>query len=218
MRDCARSERAQPVGTITRAPTSGAPTRAPMSGAPTATLTTSSPNAVALLYHNWTSPVPDCTYTGANDYDTNTPTNIEGAFPFKLNDTLACRAWKLAATICTSEPVSYYSNNGSTGANSWNFQCGSSGGFIDPRFGTYCSVANQYICTPPLVAVAAFTVVGRTLAAHSAVAPTAARNETVHCVQVPGVQQHAMRARAAMEQGGRPCRCATALGLRVCSP
>ena len=106
--------------------------------------------------------MPGCTYTGADDFEAIATTNIGGVFPFKINDTLACRAWKLAATICNSEPISYLGYDGDgggggrerfdslgTGADSWNFQCRSSGGFIDPRFGTYCPVATQYICTTP---------------------------------------------------------------------
>jgi hypothetical protein len=69
-----------------------------------------------------------------------------GAFPYLAGDSLACVAWKLAATVCTDEPVSYYSGTG-TGVNSWNFQCTSSGGFTDPTFGTFCSVTSQFVCT-----------------------------------------------------------------------
>ena len=114
--------------------------------------------------------MPGCTYTGADDFEAIATTNIGGVFPFKINDTLACRAWKLAATICNSEPISYLGYDGDgggggrerfdslgTGADSWNFQCRSSGGFIDPRFGTYCPVATQYICTnPPPAALRSF--------------------------------------------------------------
>jgi hypothetical protein len=122
------------------------PTRPPTS-APTNPGDTNAPTAAPILYHNWTSPVPDCTYTDANDYDTTAATNDGGVFPFKSSDTLACRVWKLAATICNSPPVDYQSNTYRWGRNSWNFFCESSGGFTDPRFGTFCPVTNQYACT-----------------------------------------------------------------------
>ena len=122
------------------------------------------------LYQGLTSPVPGCTYTGDIDYDMTAATNIGGVFPFKSSDSLACRAWKLAATVCNSAPSDYSSATGSTGAGSYNFQCGSSGGFTDPRFGTYCSVGSQFICAPPRSAIAAFTVVGLTLVVPSAFA------------------------------------------------
>jgi hypothetical protein len=87
--------------------------------------------------------VPGCTYKDANDYDSTAATNDGGVFPFKATDSLACRAWKLAATICNTEPRDYSSNSGT-----WNFQC-ASGGFTDPRFGTFCSVSGQFICMSP---------------------------------------------------------------------
>ena len=122
------------------------------------------------LYQNLNSPVPGCTYSGDIDYDMTAATNIGGVFPFKSSDSLACRAWKLAATICNSAPSEYSSSTGSTGANSYNFQCLSSGGFTDPRFGTFCSVGSQFICAPPRAAVAAFALVGFAMVVPNAVA------------------------------------------------
>jgi hypothetical protein len=101
------------------------------------------------LYHNWASPVPGC---DTNGYDSTEQTITGGRFPFKLGDSLACKAWKLAATVCSTPPISYNSNNASTGNQSWNFQC-TSGGFAAfdrasaSSFGEFCYVPDQYICT-----------------------------------------------------------------------
>ena len=88
------------------------------------------------LYHGWASPIADCTTAG---YNTTAATNLGGTYPFNTGDTAACRAWKLAATICTTEPVAYFGND--------NWQCAASGGFTDPVFGTYCAAANQFSCS-----------------------------------------------------------------------
>ncbi|MDO9020865.1 MAG: hypothetical protein Q8S73_34520 [Deltaproteobacteria bacterium] len=88
------------------------------------------------LYHGWTSPVPSCLTT---TYNTTAPTNLGGTYPFNTGDAPACRAWKLAATVCTTQPTAYVDNN--------NFSCPRSGGFTDPTFGTYCAVASQYSCS-----------------------------------------------------------------------
>jgi len=101
------------------------------------------------LYHGWASPVPGC---DTNGYETTEPTINGGRFPFKLGDSLACKAWKLAATVCSTPPYSYNSDTNSTGDRSWNFQC-RSGGFAAfdrvsaSSFGEFCFVADQYICT-----------------------------------------------------------------------
>jgi len=93
--------------------------------------------------------VPGC---DTNGYDTTEPTINGGRFPFKLGDSLACKAWKLAATVCSTPPLSYNSDTNSTGDRSWNFQC-RSGGFAAfdrvsaSSFGDFCFVADQYICT-----------------------------------------------------------------------
>ncbi len=140
---------ANPTASPTRVPTP-VPTQSP-------TVLPSFAPTVTTLYHNWTSPVPSCTYMGADDYDSTAATNDGGVFPFKAGDSLACRAWKLAATICNTEPKGYSSNTAGTGPSSWNFQC-ASGGFTDPRFGKFCSVSTQYICASPPVSDAAFAM------------------------------------------------------------
>jgi Stigma-specific protein, Stig1 len=88
------------------------------------------------LYHGWTSPVAGCLTTG---YTTTAPTNQGGTYPFNMGDSDACRAWKLAATVCNTMPLPYSGNE--------NFSCVNAGGFTDPAFGTYCAVANQYSCS-----------------------------------------------------------------------
>lgn len=87
------------------------------------------------LYHGWASPVSGCNTTY---YDAVEATAAGGVFPFAAGDSLLCKAWKLAATICTVEPSVYYTSN---------FQCASSGGFTHPAFGTYCAVSAQLVCS-----------------------------------------------------------------------
>lgn len=92
-----------------------------------------------VLYHGWTCPVANCVITS---YNTTEPTNQGGVYPFNTGDeNSACKEWKLAATVCTTQPVSY----GTTLTNQ-NFTCSISGGFTDALFGTYCMVTNQYVC------------------------------------------------------------------------
>ncbi len=94
-----------------------------------------------VLYHGWTCPVANCITTS---YNATAPTDIGGTYPFNSGDEMidpAIKAWKLAATICTTEPVQY----GTMDANV-NFTCPVSGGFTDLLFGTYCMVTNQYVC------------------------------------------------------------------------
>jgi len=88
------------------------------------------------LYHGWTSPVAGCSTTS---YNSTAATNLGGSYPFNVGDSAMCRAWKLAATVCTTQPMPYSGNE--------NFTCPQSGGFTDPRFGTYCAVSNQYSCS-----------------------------------------------------------------------
>jgi hypothetical protein len=88
------------------------------------------------LYHGWTSPVAGCVTTG---YTTTAPTALGGTYPYNAGDSAACRAWKLAATVCTTQPVAYSGNE--------NWSCARSGGFTDPTFGTYCLALNQYSCS-----------------------------------------------------------------------
>ena len=51
------------------------------------------------LYHGWTSPIAGCVTTGFN---ATAATNQGGMYPYNMGDSLACRAWKLAATVCTT--------------------------------------------------------------------------------------------------------------------
>lgn len=88
------------------------------------------------LYHGWTSPVRNCL---TNSYDTTAVTADGGVYPYNAGDSAACRAWKLAATICNSEPEQYEGDA--------NYFCASSGGFTDPTFGTFCAVSQQYACS-----------------------------------------------------------------------
>ncbi|MEI8256018.1 MAG: MopE-related protein, partial [Deltaproteobacteria bacterium] len=90
------------------------------------------------LYHGYADPgIAGCVITS---YNTTVATNLGGIYPYNAGDSNACRAWKLAATVCTTAPVQYA---GTT--NDWS--CPVSGGFTDPAFGTYCLVANQYSCS-----------------------------------------------------------------------
>jgi hypothetical protein len=91
----------------------------------------------APLYHGWTSPIAGCLTSG---YDTTAPTALGGTYPYMSGDSPACRAWKLAATVCTSMPTPYYDMS--------NWTCPASGGFTDAIFGTYCaSPSTQYSCS-----------------------------------------------------------------------
>ncbi len=93
---------------------------------------------VAPLYHGWTSPVAGCS---TSSYNATAATALGGTYPYNTGDSVICRAWKLAATVCTTMPVGYgYTPPG-------NFQCPMSGGFTDPVFGTYCAAPNQYSCS-----------------------------------------------------------------------
>ncbi len=95
--------------------------------------------ATAPLYHGWTSPLAGCSTAG---YDTTLPTNLGGTYPVNTGDSNACRAWKLAATVCTTEPTMYSDTN--------NWTCPVSGGFTDPVFGAYCTPTGggaQYSCS-----------------------------------------------------------------------
>ena len=92
-----------------------------------------------LLYHGYADPgLAGCVITS---YNATAATNLGGSYPYNAGDSIICRAWKLAATVCTTAPVGYgYVPPG-------NWSCPNSGGFTDPTFGTYCAVANQYSCS-----------------------------------------------------------------------
>lgn len=63
-----------------------------------------------------------------------------GTYGYNLGDSTACRAWKLAATVCTTEPTMYI--------DATNWQCPNAGGFTDSTFGTFCaSTGIQYACS-----------------------------------------------------------------------
>jgi hypothetical protein len=97
---------------------------------------------IAPLYHGWASPLAGCLTTG---WDTTAPTPLGGTYPYNAGDSAACRAWKLAATVCTTMPTDY----GATfSLPNENWTCPESGGFTDPVFGTYCaSPFEQYACS-----------------------------------------------------------------------
>lgn len=91
------------------------------------------------LYHGLTPPagLTGCTATGFNAM---APTALGGYYPYNMGDSNACRAWKLAATVCVDAPTMYVDTN--------NWQCTNSGGFTDPAFGTYCHPpGTQYSCS-----------------------------------------------------------------------
>ena len=84
-------------------------------------LSRAAPAQAVILYQGWSSPVPGCS-TGS--YDTLGVTGVGGSYPYYQSDSFPCRAWKLAATICTTQPTVYnggssYVVNGITGANNW---------------------------------------------------------------------------------------------------
>src|SRR5262249_44964630 len=97
--------------------------------------------AVPTLYHGWSSPVPGCSTTTANKFEYvagySPGSNQNQTYLFNANDSAACKAWKLAATVCTTEPVGYGS------APQGDFYCPSAGGG-DTGF---CAVPNQYACS-----------------------------------------------------------------------
>ena len=70
------------------------------------------------------------------------PTPLGGSYPYNTGDSAPCRAWKLAATVCTTMPVPY-------GTDMLDFSCAHSGGFTDVLFGTFCasSAMPQYACS-----------------------------------------------------------------------
>ena len=90
---------------------------------------------LAGLYHGWSCPIQGCNTSTYNAVDF---TNMGGTFPYFQGDSRYCYAWKLAATVCTTQPTAYSSGD-------WN--CPTAGGFVDPVFGTYCLVTNQYSCS-----------------------------------------------------------------------
>jgi hypothetical protein len=92
------------------------------------------------LYHGWTSPISGCSTTSFNAM---TATADGGQYPYNTGDSDACRAWKLAATICVDQPTPV----GDTSAPNNDWHCATSGGFTDPRFGTYCAQTDQDVCT-----------------------------------------------------------------------
>jgi hypothetical protein len=89
------------------------------------------------LYHGWTSPIAGCS---TSSWNVNEPTVMGGYYPYNAGDTLACRAWKVAATVCNTQPTAY--------GDSTNWQCPTAGGFSDPTFGSYCYLGStQYSCS-----------------------------------------------------------------------
>ena len=80
-------------------------------------------------------PVVGC---DTSHYDSTAPTALGGVYPYLAGDSGLCRGWKLAATVCTTPPTMV--------AHDWS--CPASGGFTDPRFGTFCmsTASPQWIC------------------------------------------------------------------------
>jgi len=78
-------------------------------------------------------------YCNTSSYDSTAATASGGVYPYNFGDTIDCKTWKLAATICTTQPAQQ------PGSMS-NYFCPSSGGFTDPTFGTYCATSQQYVC------------------------------------------------------------------------
>ena len=89
---------------------------------------------VAGLYHGWTCPVAGCNTSVYNTVDF---TTMGGSFPYFTGDSRSCYTWKLAATVCTTQPTAYTSAD---------WYCHMAGGFVDPVFGTFCLVTDQYSC------------------------------------------------------------------------
>ena len=53
------------------------------------------------IYHGWTSPITGCSTASFNAvYFVN-----GGSFPFNTTDSAPCKAWKAAATLCTTQPT-----------------------------------------------------------------------------------------------------------------
>lgn len=90
----------------------------------------------AVLYHGWSCPIAGC---DTSTYNATGPTNVGGVFPFLDGDLESCMVWKLAATVCNTEPTFVPSSTSS-------FYCPTSGGFVDPYFGAFCAVNDQYSC------------------------------------------------------------------------
>ena len=119
------------------------PCQSGYTGSPTYTCTTTGAASVSgsctntTLYHGWASPISGCLTTS---YNATAATVMGGTYPYISGDSTACRAWKLAATVCNSAPVLYSSVG--------NYSCSNAGGFTDPTFGTYCSsIGTQYSCS-----------------------------------------------------------------------
>ena len=95
------------------------------------------------LYHGYTVPaLPALAGCDASTYTQVATTDDGGYYGYNTGDSVSCRAWKLAASICTTAPVDYFSSGTQA-----NFSCANSGGFTDANFGMYCAVANQYSCS-----------------------------------------------------------------------
>lgn len=105
------------------------------------------PSPVLPLYHGWSSPLADC---NTSWFEVVTSTVVGGVFAHLLSDSLACAAWKLAATVCNQPPTSYPGRTassseggaGSDGGAGYSWYCPSSGGF-----GGFCSVEHQLACS-----------------------------------------------------------------------
>ncbi len=103
------------------------------------------------LYQGYVCPIVGCSTT---TYNATQATANGGVFPYNTDDSAACVAWKLAATVCTTAPTSVGSQA--------DWACPSSGGFTDALFGTFCAVnasvgSAQLVCSDCLGACNAGT-------------------------------------------------------------
>ena len=116
------------------------------------------------LYHGWPSPVPGCSTLG---YNTFSPTQAGGFFPYYTTDSVNCLAWKLAATICPTPPAAAgwpgfsYSATGnypaftSSALSAWTCPTAAGVNVVDPYgFGSFCPPTGnlQVVCADANVA------------------------------------------------------------------
>lgn len=98
------------------------------------------------LFHGWSSNVPGCDAGGHQD--ASEPTSLGGSYPFNRADSHACRAWKLAATVCGSPPTPYAHGEGVDAFSGEprahaNWGCPASGGPGTP----FCASPAQLVCS-----------------------------------------------------------------------
>ena len=115
-------------------------------------ITTSTENAVVpvpylVLYHGWVPPAAlGAACNGSWGYNAQAPTPLGGSFGFGTGDSLACIAWKLAATVCLTQPVATTAYPLAAAY----FSCPAAGLFTDPNgWGAYNASSSYgfYVCT-----------------------------------------------------------------------